>query len=147
MPTLRDESVRRRMAARLERVTPDAKAQWGTLDAPRMICHLLDSLDSGLGAFPAPPSGPRVLRHFPLKQLALYVVPFPKGAKAPRELFTAAPGDFEADRRGVVERMERMAAAPRGHGPVHFIFGPLTNEEWNALHWKHMDHHLKQFGC
>jgi len=147
MPTLRDESVRRGLAARLEHVTPETKARWGSLDAPRMICHLSDSLDSGLGVFPVTVAGPWVLRHFPVKQLALYVVPFPKGAKGPRELFVATPGDFETDRRGVVERMERMAAVPSGQGPPHPLFGPVNNEEWNALHWKHMDHHLRQFGC
>ncbi len=147
MPTLRDESVRRSLAARLERLTPDMKAQWGSLNAPQMLSHLVDSLDSGLGALPIPPSGPRVLRYFPFKHLALYVLPLPKGANAPRELFTSAPGDFDLDRKGVVERMERLAALPPGNGPVHFIFGPLNNEEWNALHWKHTDHHLRQFGC
>jgi hypothetical protein len=147
MPTLRDEAVRRGLVERLGRLTPETKPRWGSLSAPRMVCHLSDSLDSGLGVFPVPLSGPWVLRHFPLKQLALYVAPFPKGAKGPEELMRTAPGDFERDRAGVVERMERMAAAPRGPGPQHPLFGPVNHEEWNAIHWKHIDHHLRQFGC
>lgn len=147
MPTLRNESERRGLEGRLERVTPESRAQWGTLDAPRMMCHLSDALDSGLGVFEVPRTGPWVLRHFPMKQLALYVIPMPKGARAPRELLGTAPGNFEEDRRRVVERIERMAAAPRGMGPEHFLFGPLSQDEWNALNWKHVDHHLRQFGC
>jgi hypothetical protein len=146
MPTLRNESVRRDLAERLGRLTPESKPRWGTLDASRMMCHLGDALNEGLGGMQIPSAGPSVLRYFPMKQLAIHVIPLPKGAKAPRELLETAPGDFESDRRRVVERAEQLAAAPRGAGPVHFLFGRLTNDEWNALSWKHIDHHLRQFG-
>lgn len=146
MPTLRKEADRKGLAERLGRVRPDAKAQWGSFSAPRMMCHLADSMDAGLGTLEVTPMGPWVLRHFPMKQLALYVVPMPKGAKAPQELLARAPGDFEAERRGVLERIEQVAALPEAMGARHFLFGPLTNAEWNTLNWKHIDHHLRQFG-
>ena len=28
----------------------------------------------------------------------------------------------------------------------HPFFGPLTAAEWDLLQWKHLDHHLRQFG-
>jgi hypothetical protein len=146
MPTLRNESVRQELVQRLARLTPESKARWGSFDAPRMMCHLADALNEGLGGLQIPSAGPGMLRHFPMKQLAIHVIPMPKGAKAPRELLETVPGDFESDRRRVVERAEQLAAAPRGAGPAHFLFGPLTNDEWNALSWKHVDHHLRQFG-
>lgn len=147
MPTLRNAQDRKGLVERLRRVTPEAKAQWGHLDAPRMMCHLGDSLDSSLGTLAVPPGrGPAMLRHFPMKQLALYLIPMPKGAKAAEELLTTAPRDFEADRQGVLERMEQMAAMPPGKGPAHFLFGAMTCDQWNALNWKHIDHHLRQFG-
>jgi hypothetical protein len=146
MPTLRNEADRKGLVERLGKVRPETKAQWGSFDAPQMMCHLSSALDEGLGSLEIPASGPWALRHFPMKQLVVYVVPMPKGAKAPRELLTRAPGDFEADRRGVLERMERVAARPKGMGSKHFLFGALTNDQWNALSWKHIDHHLRQFG-
>ncbi|MFD2892645.1 DUF1569 domain-containing protein [Flavobacterium chuncheonense] len=27
---------------------------------------------------------------------------------------------------------------------IHF-FGKMSYEDWDKLHWKHLDHHLKQF--
>ena len=146
MPTLRNEADRKGLVERLGRMRPEAKAQWGSFDAPRMMCHLSSALDEGLGTLEVPPAGPWMMRHFPVKHLAVYVVPMPKGAKAPRELLTRSPGDFEADRRGVLERMERVAARPKGMGSTHFLLGRLTNDQWNALSWKHIDHHLRQFG-
>jgi len=147
MPTLRNEADRTGLVERLRRVTPDAKPKWGSFDAPRMICHIGDALDSAVGELAvAPTGGPWMLRHFPIKHLALYVIPMPKGAKAAPELLARTPGDFEADRRRVVEGIERVASAPQGTGPTHFLFGEMTCDQWNALNWKHIDHHLRQFG-
>jgi hypothetical protein len=28
----------------------------------------------------------------------------------------------------------------------HPVFGKLTKEQWSKATWKHIDHHLKQFG-
>lgn len=148
MGTIRDEGQRKALIERLSRLRPEAKALWGSFDAPRMVCHLAAALDEGLGVKKVPAaSGPAVLRHFPMKHLAVYVIPMPKGAKAPADLLPEASGDFEADRRGVVERLERAAAAPRGAGSDHFLFGKMTYDQWAALHWKHVDHHLRQFHC
>lgn len=146
MPTIRNEAQRNELIARLERLRPDARPQWGSFDAPRMLAHLAAALDEGLGARTVPAQGPPILRHFPMKHLALSVIPMPKGARAPADLLPPAPPDFEAERRAVVERIERAAAAPSGAGPNHWLFGTLTLDQWNALHWKHIDHHLRQFG-
>jgi len=146
MPTLRNEAHRKSLLERLARLTPETKARWGSFDAPRMMGHLRDSLDAGMGDLAVLRRGPWVFRHFPLKHLALYVVPMPKNAKAPRELLARTPGDFDEERRGVVEAMERMAAMPRGAGPEHFLLGPLSYNQWNVLSWKHIEHHLTQFG-
>jgi len=146
MPTLRSEADRRTLAQRLARVTPRTQPRWGKLDASRMMSHLGDALDAGLGKLEVGRRGPRAFRWFPLKHLAVYVVPMPKGAKAAPELFARAPGDFDADRRRVLEGMEEMASAPRRPGPMHFLLGRLSNDQWNRLSWKHIDHHLRQFG-
>lgn len=146
MPTLRRETDRQQLVARLKRLTPHAQPRWGSLDASRMLCHLADAQDAGLGDLEVKPTGPRAFRHFPLKHLAIYVVPMPRNTKAPPEMLTTHPGDFEDDRRRVLEGMSRMATAPLGQGPDHFLLGRLTWDQWNILNWKHIDHHLRQFG-
>ena len=147
MATLSNEADRKALLERLGRVTPESKALWGRFDAPRMMCHLGDALDETLGRKRLPRKGPALLRHFPMKHLAIYVIPMPKGAKAPRELLAEAPGEFEANRRRVRESIEEAASRPAGPAPDHFLFGKMTCEQWNALAWKHVDHHLRQFSC
>jgi hypothetical protein len=147
MGTLRKEGDRRALAERLGRVKAEMRAQWGTLDAARMLRHVADALDAGLGRVAVARRGPAAFRHFPLKHLAVYVVPMPKGAKAPPELLAAEPGEFEGNRRRTLDGMETAARLGAGAGPEHFLLGRLSAEQWNRLHWKHIDHHLRQFGC
>jgi hypothetical protein len=147
MPSLRGQTAREELMRRLERITPLTRPKWGGLDAPRMLCHLGDTLAMALGELAAQPMNRKAFHHFPLKHLIIYALPFPKGAPTSPELLSTAPQNFDADRRRVVECINRLAAAPTANGPEHPLFGPLTNEEWNVLQWKHINHHLRQFGC
>jgi hypothetical protein len=46
---------------------------------------------------------------------------------------------------GVIDRF--VAAGPKGCTThPHSFFGPLTPQEWAILMYKHVDHHLRQFG-
>jgi hypothetical protein len=146
MPTLRNESTRNRLIQRLHNLTPDSHPQWGTLDAPRMICHLGDTLAMGLGDVRTPSVNANPILRFVLKYLIFYVMPMPKGLPTTTELLATPPASFEADRLCAIQLIARLAATPCTLGPTHPFFGPLTNDEWNVLQWKHIDHHLKQFG-
>jgi transposase InsO family protein len=45
----------------------------------------------------------------------------------------------------VIDRF--VAAGPKSCTThPHSFFGPLTPEEWAILMYKHLDHHLRQFG-
>jgi hypothetical protein len=146
MSSLRNETVRIGMIQRLQRLTPATTPQWGKLDAPRLLCHLSDTLAMSLGEVSAPSMNRKAFHRFPLKHIILYVLPFPKNVPTPGELRSTSPRDFDADRERAVELMNRLAATPHAKGPEHPFFGPLTNDEWNALQCKHICHHFKQFG-
>jgi hypothetical protein len=149
MASLRNQTARQNLIGRLQTLTAETPHLWGKMDAPHMICHLGDALAMALGDLPTKPSKPSKpgpFQHFPLKHLIIYVLPMPKGVPTAPELLLSAPDSFDADRQRVVQLMERMANAPRGVGPVHPFFGVLSNEEWNSLQHKHIDHHLQQFG-
>ena len=54
---------------------------------------------------------------------------------------------FEEEKEKLVSLIERFRSGP---GILtkepHPFFGKLTTEEWDILGWKHLDHHLRQFG-
>jgi hypothetical protein len=146
MPSLRKDTVRKLLIQRINSVTAGVHPRWGKMDAAKMLCHLGDTLAMALGELPTKSANRKLFQSFPVKHLFLYVLPMPKNVPTAPELLKGIPGNLESDRQRIVEKIERLATAPQDLGPDHPFFGPLTNDQWNSLQWKHIDHHLRQFG-
>lgn len=151
--TIADPSKLESLIARLKTLRPDAERRWGTLDAGEMLCHLADGSDVVLMRRDASEPESEIRPRPFLKWLALYApfVPWAKGAETdakvdPRRDGTR-PGDFEADRRRVLEGLLAVASASDGElNPVHGLFGPMSRRDWHRSAYRHVDHHLRQFG-
>ena len=142
--TIQDEAERRELFRRLHSLTPASQARFGTLDAPRMLCHMQDQIRVALGDTECRQHR-SVFRFPPLRWLALRL-PVPKGKlKTVREMQQAQPVDWKADMRVLVELTERLAAADMT--APHPVLGRLGLKTWGVLTWKHFDHHLAQFGA
>ena len=143
--TLLNANDRSAILRRLREVRPDARPAWGGLDAPRMLCHVADQLRVALGDLPAKPVHSLLSRTL-LKFLVVSTAMAPPRGKirtAP-EMLTSSPGAWEADQQTCADLVERVGTGVAR--AVHPTFGPLTPEEWGRLCWKHLDHHLVQFG-
>jgi hypothetical protein len=132
---------------RLNRLTPDAKAQWGSMTAPRVVCHLSDSLRVSVGELPAKfKNGP--LANPVARWLLAYVIPFPKGkAQTAPEMLTTQPSDWQRDLSTLREQLRGAAQlGPNGKWAPHPAFGVISGKLYGVFIHKHFDHHLRQFG-
>ena len=154
MRTLQQPETRASIESRLASLTPDTPRRWGRMTASRMVCHLTDAFRGVLGertgtapARPAPLLGRTIM-----KWVALYApLPWPRGlptaAIADQERGGTPPTSFDADLaalRAVTGRFVRELPAVASR--PHFVFGPLTEAQWARWGFRHMDHHLRQFG-
>lgn len=146
MKSLFNPPDHRDLQDRVQRLKPSRKPRWGTMSAVQMVAHLCDSLRMASGELDvAPKKVP--FRYSPLKELVLYVLPIPKGLPTAPELIARKPGDWTeevADLRdqlnGIVQRGDEAL------NPEHPAFGRLSARQWGVLIYRHMDHHLRQFG-
>ena len=67
------------MQDRADCLTVDSRAKWGKLTAPGMLAHLNDSFRMVTGELAVKPKN-LPIRYPPLRQLVVYVLPFPKSA-------------------------------------------------------------------
>jgi hypothetical protein len=147
MSTLTDRAARDAMVARIERLSPSATALWGRMTAPQMLAHCTDALRMGLGDLPVKPKTAALPRMALVKWLFLNVLPFPKSAPTAKELLARAPEPWDVERAALVGLIERVGGADAStRWPEHPLFGPLSGAQWGQLTWKHLDHHLRQFG-
>lgn len=145
VPTIFDNAVRQQLLARLEQLSPTAAPRWGRMTAPQMVSHLIESYRFGAGELTLPlwfvPFRPLV------RWLALYVIPFPKGAPAAPQLLARIPDQWESDLAALRERIAGFTPPAGGASrPPHPIFGVMSDADLGVLAYKHTDHHFRQFG-
>jgi hypothetical protein len=148
MRSILNENDRAEINTRLSSLSESSTRRWGSMDVTSMLHHLRLSARMTVGELEVPSVNKRPFQVFPLKQLILYVLPFPKGAPTAEELKPANATSFADERAALLELIERIGTGPReGNGPDHPLFGPMTWREWGVVTYKHADHHLKQFGA
>jgi len=148
MGSILNEHDRDNITNRLRSLSTSSAQRWGKMGVTEMLQHLNLSARMTLGELPVVSSNKRAFQVFPLKHLILYVLPFPKGAPTAPELKPTVAESFEAERTTLLEYLDRIATGPHdGPPPAHPLFGPLTWREWGVVTYKHVDHHLKQFGA
>jgi len=148
MKSLWDTEARREIVERIGRLTPDNERRWGKMNCPTMVGHLADGLRMTLGERDlGPPRGP--YRFAPIRYLMIHVVPWPKGkAKAPVEPRPRQTSDWEDLHGDLLALIDRAAQTPAdAFGATHFLFGRMTQRDWGVLVYRHLDHHLQQFGA
>lgn len=147
MNTLWDPAAAREIRGRVAQLTPDLPRRWGRMSVQQMVCHLSESLRMAIGELRVAPKR-LPIRYTPLKQLIVYVAPFPKNAPTAPELTIAAtPRPWADDLSTLQQLIDRFTARPAdAEWPEHPAFGRLSRRAWGVLGYRHIDHHLRQFG-
>lgn len=148
MKTLFDAADRSSLVARINALDAAAARQWGKMDPAQMLCHCGRALETATGDRPMKQKfigkilGPLV------RKSALGEKPFGKSSPTDPTFVVADTRDFAAEKARLLALIDRFAqrdAAAVGK-ETHAFFGKLTGEEWGELMYKHIDHHLRQFG-
>lgn len=146
MPTIWNDADRQTLITRIRHVSPDAQAQWGRMTARGMLAHLHECARMALGELDVP-ARKLPIRHPPLKQFIIYLMPFPKGAPTAPELVQRQADDWMAELVDLEAAMDRLAAkSAAADWPDHPAFGTMSRRAWGTLVYRHTDHHLRQFG-
>ncbi len=141
-----DSSFRASLADRVKRLSADTKPMWGKLNATGMLAHVNDSYRMALGDLYVKPKN-LPLRYTPIKQLVIYVAPFPKGAPTAPELIARCDGaNLDEELQAYAGLLTRLAAVTPGTKlQDHPAFGRLTHRAYGVLIARHTDHHFRQF--
>lgn len=147
MATLHDPAVRDSIRARLAALQPTAPRQWGKMTVDQMLWHCNCGLENSLDRYEVA----RINLPLPKPILKFIVLrmPWRKGnTPTAAEFLATSTHDFEAERARAIRLVDEFAARPiDGAWKDNPFLGPMSGRDWSALHAKHLDHHLKQFGA
>ena len=139
------EEVKGRMAL----LRTDSARQWGKMNASQAVEHCARGMELALGD-----RRPRRVLIGRILGPMIKPIAFRDGEPMRRNSPTV-PGLEVMEETDLVQGRERLyglvdrfvASGPDGcTDHPHSFFGRLTPDEWSAWMYKHLDHHLRQFG-
>lgn len=145
MKNLLAGATRRAIERRIASLDASARPLWGRMNATEMLAHCSAQLQMSLGEIECRPKKSALSRP-PLKQLIVYLAPWPKSAPTAPELIRPDTETWSAEKARLVDLIERFVTGIAGHSAPHPLFGKLTTRAWSRLAYRHLDHHLRQFG-
>lgn len=145
MKSVWDAGTRKELLDRFARLTPQHKPLWGKMNAGQMVAHCAGPLRAAMGEMKVTEKW-TPFRIGLLRYLVIYKMPWPKGAPTAPEFIHQGVEDLDSNRRQLAEALERFAAQRHNGLRPHAAFGPLSEKDWGCLTWRHLDHHLTQFG-
>lgn len=145
MQTVWDAGVRKELLERFGRLKADEKPRWGKMNAGQMVAHCADPLRAAMGEMKVTEKW-TPMRFGLLRYLVIYVLPWPKGAPTAVEFIHTGAEDLDRSREQLTAALERFAKHQGKPFRDHAAFGTLSEKDWGCLTWRHLDHHLRQFG-
>ncbi|MDX1979093.1 MAG: DUF1569 domain-containing protein [Bryobacteraceae bacterium] len=148
MKTMFDAAARQVLMERFARLSPDRKPLWGRMNCTQMLTHCADPMRAAMGELEVKSNGPWFLSLKLMRHAVIYWFPFPKGAPTAPEFMPPPGGDWAKAMEGLSAAAARFAAVgENGTLRPHPAFGDISTRDWGYLTWKHLDHHLRQFGA
>ena len=149
MKNLFEPATAKEVRERIGRLGPNSARQWGKMTAPQAMAHCSTAMEWAVGDILPPRMFlGRIIGPLAKSQVLKDEKPLARNAPTAKALVVKEDRDLGKECARLSALVERFAAG----GPQsctrhpHTFFGPLTPEEWAALMYKHIDHHLRQFG-
>lgn len=145
-----DKSVNDTVIARIQQLTPESKALRGKMNVAQMLAHCSVSFEYGFE--PEKHKRPNWLMRWFISLMAKKMVvsdtPYPHNGRTAPDMVISDERNFATEQAKLIDFISRVQVqgADFYDGLESWSFGKLTRQEWSNLFYKHLDHHLKQFG-
>ena len=149
LPNIFSQEVSDQIIQRINALTPDTSAQWGKMNVAQMLAHCNVTYEM---VYENKHPKPNFLMRFILKALVkskvTNEVPYKRSLQTAPAFVIKGSKDFEEEKNRLIRYIKRTQELGRKYfdKKSSLSFGKLTKDEWNNMFYKHLDHHLTQFG-
>ena len=136
------ESVRHRLGQLFE----NSDREWGKMSPAQMLHHCQAPLNIVLGKNMYDLRPNWFARTFFKKSMYSDKL-WKKNMPTLKSFRESEDRDFETERNELLGLLDEIdSRKDEAEWPIHPVFGELTKEQWGKMQYKHLDHHLRQFG-
>jgi hypothetical protein len=149
LPDIFQKQVCDEILERISSLQPDSKPLWGKMSADQMLAHCCVSYEYVYdNMHPRPNALVRWMLGKFVKPSVVSEKPYQHNGGTAPDFIIKGRRDFEEQKGRLIAYIQRTQSLGRAHfeGKESHSFGKLSADEWNNLFYKHLDHHLRQFG-
>ena len=143
-PEVSEETINR-----IEQLSSDTTPDWGKMNVGQMLAHLNIMFEKAYDPnHPKPGTFKKFLLKTFVKNAVVNEKPYKRNTPTAPEFKIIDERDFNKEKERLIEyiRKTQELGKEHFHNTEYVSFGVLTGDEWNNLFYKHLDHHLTQFG-
>jgi len=149
MKSVYEPAVTAELIHRIEQLTPQSPGLWGKMSVDQMLAHCCVAYEMAF-TDKHPKANPilRFLLKTFVKNGVVNEVPYKRNLPTSPAFRIKNEKNFEEEKARLIAFLEQTLAVGEAgfEGRESPSFGPMTAKEWNNLFYKHLDHHLTQFG-
>ena len=149
LPNVFSADAVQQLVDRIEKLQPTSTPLWGKMNVAQMLAHCNVPYEMTYENKHAKPNAllQLILKWF-VKKGVTNETPYKHNMRTAPAFLMTDTKDFEVEKNRLIQYIKRT----QEHGEAYFdgkeshSFGKLTVTEWNNMFYKHLDHHLRQFG-
>lgn len=148
-PNIFTREVSDQMIKRINDLTAKSPSQWGKMSVDQMLAHCNVAYEL---IYTDKHPRPNAIARFFIKIFAKNTVvgpkPYAKNLRTAPIFLMTDKKVFEDEKKRLIDYINKTQELGESHftNKENPSFGVLTLDEWNNLFYKHLDHHLQQFG-
>jgi len=149
LPSIYEKSVASDLINRINLLTPQTPAKWGKMNVAQMLAHSNVTYEY---VFDERNDHPNFIMKFILKTFIKNKVvsetPYPQNGTTAPAFIIADARDFDKEKTRLINYINKVVEKGQAYfeGKESSSFGVLNAIEWNNMMYKHLHHHLSQFG-
>ncbi|RYF79037.1 MAG: DUF1569 domain-containing protein [Chitinophagaceae bacterium] len=150
MNIITEPATMENIKTRIQKLDENSVRQWGKMNVDQMLSHCIDGLRMIIGELKTDKKAPKLIQ-FLLKTFVINGKQFPKNSPTAAELNRHKTPGFQSKniaeaKQTLLTYIDKLKNASDDQFGEHPAFGKMSKTEYGVLVYKHLDHHLRQFG-
>lgn len=149
MKNIFKKEISEEVIGRINGLAPETQPNWGKMSVDQMLAHCNVTYEFVYEDKHKKPNGfmKFLLKAF-VKNTVVSEKPYKKNSQTAPEFKISNKRDYQAEKERLISFIDKTQQLGENHfdGKESHSFGKLSKAEWNNMFYKHLDHHLNQFG-
>lgn len=149
IPNVFNKDIIDKLTQRVSKLTSDTQPLWGKMNAAQMLAHCNVTYEMVYeDKHPKPSAFMKLIMKAFVKPIVTNDKPYKKNSQTAPAFKITSPKEFEKEKKRLINYINKtqQLGAENFDKKESYSFGKLSTKEWNNMFYKHLDHHLTQFG-